>query len=218
VQPGDQSDLAAAGNFIDQGEIDFKAGKYQAAARDWQHALVDDSKNGAVILLLAQALFATGQYDEAAGATQAAMQALPEDKWGVVVTNYSQLYGNVQDYTDQLKSLEKARDAKPDSPALHFLLGVHFGYLGYPKHAVKELDKALTLVPKDLGSRKMRDIFAAKWPEAPPLPAAAVEAAKELEKNGGKPPELQQPGAPGNGAPGANPPDTSDAKPPGTPS
>ena len=79
---------------------------------------------------------------------------LPEDKWGVVIANYSQLYGNLQDYTDQLKALEKARDAKPDSPALHFLLGFHFGYLGYPKHAVKELDKTLTLAPKDFGARK----------------------------------------------------------------
>ncbi len=85
------------------------------------------------MMLLAQALFALGQYDEAAGATQAAMQMLPEDKWGVVVTNYSQLYGNVQDYTDQLKALEKARDAKPDNPALRFLLGFHFGYLNYPE-------------------------------------------------------------------------------------
>jgi hypothetical protein len=199
-------DAPAAGNFIDQGEVDFKAGKYQTAARDWQHALVEDPKNGAVMMLLAQSLFAMGQYDEAAGATQAGMQMLPEDKWGVVVSNYSQLYGNIQDYTDQLKTLEKARDAKPDAPALHFLLGFHFGYLGYPKHAVKELDKALTLAPKDLGSRKIRDIFAAKWPEAPPLPAAAVEAAKEAagQKGGdGKPadgaqipPALNAPAAP----------------------
>jgi tetratricopeptide (TPR) repeat protein len=153
-------------------------------------------------MLMAQALFAMGQYDEAAGATQAGMQMLPEDKWGVVMANYSQLYGNVQDYTDQLKALEKARDVKPDSPALRFLLGYHFGYLGYPKHAVRELDKALTMAPKDLGSRKVRDIFAAKWPEAPPLPAAAVEAAKELEKAGpqpvddGKPADVPPPPVP----------------------
>ena len=95
-----------------------------------------------------------GRYDEAAGATQAAMQMLPEDKWGVVIANYTHLYGNIQDYTDQLKALEKARDAKPDSPALHFLLGFHFGYLNYPKQAVKELDKALTMAPKDLGARR----------------------------------------------------------------
>ena len=130
----------------------------------------------------------------------------------MVVANYSQLYGNQQDYTDQLKALERARDAKPDSPALHFLLGYHFGYLGYPKHAVAEFDKALTLAPKDLGARKLRDIFAAKWPAAPPLPAAAVEAAKELEKQKGQNPAG---GQPGEQPPAAPPPP---AEPPGTPS
>ena len=54
-------DLASASNFADQGEIDFKAGKYQAAIRDWQHALVDDPKNGGIMMLMAQTLFALGQ-------------------------------------------------------------------------------------------------------------------------------------------------------------
>lgn len=184
------------GQFAEQGEADFKAGNYKAAARDWKHALVDDPQNGAIMMLLAQTLLALGQYDEAAGATQAAMQMLPEDKWGVVVSNYTQLYGNPQDYTDQLKAVEKARDANPESPALRFLLGFHFGYLNYPKNAVTELDKGLTVAPKDLGAFKLRQIFAAKWPEAPAPPPAAVEAAKEAES--------QQPPA-GKGPPGAPP-------------
>jgi tetratricopeptide (TPR) repeat protein len=200
-----QAQPAGAGDFAEQGEIDFKAGRYQAAARDWQHALVDDPKNGALVMLLAQALFALGQYDEAAGAVQAGMQMLPQDKWGVVIAKYAELYGNLQDYTDQVKALEKARAAQPDSPAVRFLLGFHYGYLGYPKHAVRELDAGLAVAPRDFGARKVRDIFAAKWPQAPPLPAAALEAAKELERDaagapaGGPAPGAQPPGArPGN--------------------
>jgi tetratricopeptide (TPR) repeat protein len=145
------------------------------------------------MMLLAQALFAEGKYEQAAGATQAAMQMLPEDKWGVVIANYAELYGNVQDYTDQVRALEAARKANPDSPALRFLLGFHFGYLNYPKQAVTELDKALTLAPRDLGSRKAREIFAARWPEAPPLPKAVLDA------QGGEPaggPALPTPSAP----------------------
>jgi hypothetical protein len=79
---------------------------------------------------LAQALFAAGQYEEAAGATQAGMQMLPEEKWGVVIRGYQELYGDMQDYTNQIRALEKARTEKPDSPALRFLLGFQFGYLG----------------------------------------------------------------------------------------
>ena len=111
-------------------------------------------------------MFALGQYDEAAGATQAALAMLPEDKWGAVVTHYKELYPNIADYTTQIRALEKARDAKPDAPALHFLLGYHFGYLNYPKHAVRELDKVLAVVPKDKIAQKLRDEFAAKLSDA----------------------------------------------------
>lgn len=202
-----EPDAESAAQFADQGEANFKAGRYKEALRDWKHALVDDPRNGGVMLLLSQGLLALGQYDEAAGATQAAMQMLPEDKWGVVVTNFAQLYGNPTDYTNQIRALEKARTAEPENPALRFLLGFHYGFLNYPKNAVKELDKALTIVPKDLGSFKLRQIFAAKWPEAPAPPAAAVEAAKEAEKQG----------PPGSGAPPVEGAPPAPAPAPGTP-
>ena len=98
-------------------------------------------------MLLGQALFATGKFDEAAGATQAAMHSLPKDKWGVVVGNYKELYGNTQDYTDQLRALEKAVKDKPDNPALRFLLGFHYAYLGYPQQAVDQLGEGIEIGP-----------------------------------------------------------------------
>jgi tetratricopeptide (TPR) repeat protein len=101
------------------------------------------------------------------------MQVLPESQWGTVVTNYRELYPNVQNYTDQLRALEQARTAQPNEPALRFLLGFQYGYLGYPAQAVKELDQATKLQPKDLGSFKLRNIFAAKAG----LPTVAVPAA-----------------------------------------
>jgi tetratricopeptide (TPR) repeat protein len=139
-------------------------------------------------MLLGQSLFQTGNYNEAAGATEAAMNLLPEDKWGAAVENYKQLYGNIQNYTDQLKALEKARDAKPDDAAIRFLLGFHFGYLGYPKQAVRELDKAVELQPRDPAARKLHDIFAAK------TGSPAVGPPPEVEGAGGA-------GQPGNPAP-----------------
>lgn len=156
-------------DFAAQGESNFKSAKYQNAVRDFRHALVDDPTNGAYVLLLGQALFAAGQYDEAAGATQQATRMLPQEKWGAVVSNYRELYATVQDYTDQLRALEKARDAKPNDPALRFLLGWHYGYLGYPKQSVRELDKVLELAPKDEVAQKLRDAMAEKLPKTDPL-------------------------------------------------
>jgi Tfp pilus assembly protein PilF len=168
--PSEAANLAAV-DFVAQGEAAFKAGNYEAAVRAWRHALVDDPQNGVLVLMLAQALFATGKYDEAAGAVQFAMQLLPEDKWGVVVSNYAELYRGNQDYTNQLRALEAARD-KSDSPAARFLLGYHYGYLGYPKQAIRELDKALELAPQDEMAKKLHALLSAKLsPSATPAPA-----------------------------------------------
>ena len=159
-------------NFAETGEAAFKAGDYKGAAYAWRHAALDDPQNPVLLMMLGQALFATGSYNEAAGVTQAAMQALPKDQWGVVSGNYKELYGSVQDYTNQLRALEKAVDDKPDEPAQRFLLGFHYGYLGYPQQSIKQLDKVLTLAPKDEVAKKLRDEMQTKLPKptAPAVP------------------------------------------------
>jgi Flp pilus assembly protein TadD len=186
VDPATVSDDSPADalDFAGQGETDFKAGKYKEAARAFRHALVDDPTNGAYVMLLGQALFASGQWDEAAGATQQATTMLPPDKWGTVIANYKELYTNIGDYTGQLRALEKARDEKPDDPGLRFLLGWHYGYLGYPKQAVRELNKTLELAPKDEVAKKVRDMMAEKLPKSdvPPPPPAAKPAPPDAEK------------------------------------
>lgn len=173
-QPQNSStDTAAnAGGFADKGESAFKAGDYKGAVYVWRHAVIDDPKNPVVLMMLGQALFATGQFDEAAGATQSAMQMLPKDQWGVVANNYKELYGSVQDYTDQLRVLEKGVADKPDDPAQRFLLGFHYAYLGYPQQAVDQLDKVLKIAPTDESAKQLRDEMRAKLPK-PAAPAVA---------------------------------------------
>jgi tetratricopeptide (TPR) repeat protein len=192
--------VASAGDFVGLGEDAFRAGRYDEALRDWQHAMVDDPNNGAVVLLMAQAMFALGQYDQAANTTQMAMQMLPEAEWGNVVKNYTQLYGNVEDYTNQVRAAEKARDAKPDDGAIRFVLGYHFGFLNYPKQAVRELDKDLDIVPRDVGAQKLRDMFAkqagipARAPAA--VPSSTPQPSLGTPTPGAVPPPAAQPPQP----------------------
>ncbi len=186
--PKSVADMTAA-DFAGQGEIDFKAGKYEQAVRDFRHALIDDPANAGVLMTMGQALFAAGQYDEAAGATAMAMSALPSDKWGAVVENYTQLYGNPADYATQLAALEKARDAKPESPALHFLLGFNYGFSGHKGEAIRELDKAVQLEPRDKGAERLRDLFSGKKPEQS-APQQGAPAAPQPQFPGG--PQQQQ--------------------------
>jgi tetratricopeptide (TPR) repeat protein len=125
------------------------------------------------MMMFGQALFATGKFEEAAGATQMAMHALPKEKWGVVVSNYKDLYGNTQDYTTQLRALEKSVGEKPNDPALRFLAGFHYAYLGHPQLAIDQLDKALKSAPQDEIAKLLRDEMRAKLPK-PTAPAVPV--------------------------------------------
>jgi hypothetical protein len=167
VQPATPSE------YIADGEQDFKAGRYNIAIREWEHAMVDNPRDGALSLLMGQALFATGQFDEAAGAVQHGLSMMPEDQWGMVISNYRQLYGNPSDYSDQLKALEAA-SAQRESAALSFLLAYNYGYLGYPREAVRELDKVLALNSQDQLALKLKQIMTAKLPaQTEPEPAKA---------------------------------------------
>ncbi len=169
------SGAAVNSTFAEKGEIAFRAGDYQGAVYAWRHAVIDDPQNPLLLMLLGQSLFATGHFDEAAGATQAAMQMLPKEHWGVVVKNFRELYGNPLDYTTHLRALEKAQGEKPDDPAMRFLAGFHYAYLGYPKESIDQLDKGLKIAPRDEMAKQLRDEMQAKLPK-PAAPAAPSSA------------------------------------------
>jgi len=161
VEPTDEQ-MEDAAQLTAQGEADFKAGKYQRAIRHWRHALLDDPHDGAVVLMLSQALFAVGEFNQSAGAVQVALPMLPEEDWGAVVAERGELYGNGKDYSEQLKALEQAAQAQPKSPALQFLLGYHYAFQNQPQRAVAQLDKVLEQAPKDEVARRLRDLTAEK--------------------------------------------------------
>jgi hypothetical protein len=180
-------------DYAAMGEDDFRAGRYSEALVNFRHALVEEPNNAGLMLLLAQSLFQTSHWTEAAGATELAMGSLPEERWGTVVENYRQLYGNIGDYTSQLKALEGVAKEQPNDPALRFLLGYHFGFLGFPKQAVRELGKAVELEGRDPAARRLHDLFAAKVgvPEVGPVPEGLKAAA---------PPEAKEPAGVGSAA------------------
>lgn len=163
--------------FAKRAEVAFKAADYERAVYAWRHAIVDNPQNPILLLQLGQALFAIGKYDESAGATQAAMRQLPKENWGDVIRHYPEMYGKTQDYTRQLKALEKAVNNKPGDPALRFLAGYHFGYLGFLKPSIDQLERGLQNEPRDEIAKQLRDemesrLGTRKLTPPPPAPAA----------------------------------------------
>lgn len=165
-EPGPDS---SGQEYLDEAVGSFRAGDYKEAARLAQHATVETPQNGAVYLLLAQAQFAMGQYLPAAETLHRGMGMLPAEDWGLIAENYRDYYGSVGEYTKQLRALEKFTKGDPTAPFAPFLLGYHYGYLGYPPQAVRELEKAVELAQTDQVAEQLLEIFSGKL-----QPAAAA--------------------------------------------
>ena len=137
------------------GERAFRAGNYTQAARHWRHALVDEPQSGTYALRLGQAEFARGNYTSAADALHLGMSLMPQRQWGVVVKNHKRLYGVRGAFATQLKALEAVRKDNPDDPAVRFVLGFQYLYLGYPEQAQRELSVATKLSPDNVFVREL---------------------------------------------------------------
>jgi tetratricopeptide (TPR) repeat protein len=150
-------------SIAEQGLLNFDMKKYPEAAQNWRQAIAEDSRNPRLILLFAQALFQSGQFDEAAGAVQYALTIAPQKEWNGIAPRFGELYrDNIFDYSNRLRELEKARTQKKDDPALRFLLGYHYASLGYTDEAVRELTQVEKIAPKDDVARQLREMMEAK--------------------------------------------------------
>jgi hypothetical protein len=150
--------------YLRRAEQAFRAGRYDEAVRWANHAAVELPQNGRLFLLLGQALFAIGQYGPAAGAIHQGMTVADPDEWGYVVKNFRTYYGNGNDYTTQLRALEKFAAEHPDAAYGHFLLGYHYGFLGYPKEAQQQLGQAVGLEQRDQLAGKLLEQFGGEAP------------------------------------------------------
>lgn len=157
---------ADSNRFADEGETLFREGKYREAAQSFRHALVEDPQNGVLIQLLAQALFATEQYDEAAAAVQQSLMMLSEEQWGLVPANARELYSSQAAFDSQLSTLKRAVEGNGEgSPAERFLLAYQLGFSGQRQAALDQLAEVRKAVPEDQASERLEEVLK-KGPDA----------------------------------------------------
>jgi tetratricopeptide (TPR) repeat protein len=123
----------------------FKEGKYRAALDKSEQALKDFPNDPAAHQFRALCLFALGEYQRASAAVHAVLASGPGWDW----TTVSGLYPDTDTYVNQLLALEKATAAKPDDPALWFLLAYHYTTAGHEEPARDALARARKLLPAD---------------------------------------------------------------------
>ncbi|OHB80678.1 MAG: hypothetical protein A2W31_12785, partial [Planctomycetes bacterium RBG_16_64_10] len=174
--------IRAGDQFVAQAEAAFRAGRYEHAVTDIQHALVELPNDGHLSLLLSQALFAVGDFQGAITAAYRGMALLDTNQWGSIVENYAQYYGN-DDYVAQMRRLDRYIDENPKAAYAYALRGYHFGYLGHEKQARADLGKAIELEPRDQFAATLLEQFGGPEhrPTPPPGPADSDQATPKTE-------------------------------------
>jgi tetratricopeptide (TPR) repeat protein len=164
-QPSDEGMAALA-----QAREAFRQGQYDQALADLDTTLKTMPNDAAVHEFRSLVLFALKKYPESAAAIYAVLSAGPGWDW----TTMSGLYGNPDDYTNQLRALEDFSKANPRSPDAHFLLGYHYLTTGFAQNASQEFKLAEQLLPND---RLVKQLVGMTTPpdarsSTPPPPAA----------------------------------------------
>jgi hypothetical protein len=159
----------------------FAQGDYRQATYLAAHATVDEPRNPKTHLLYSLGMFATGEYGGAAMEAHAVIALGKTPDWPAVF----QLYGNIEPYTTQLRTLETYVNSHPLSPEGRFLLGFQYMMTGHPHEAKEELLQALKLTPRD---RLAAELLKAAGGTVPP------EIAKQLSEM--PPPGASEPALP----------------------
>jgi len=149
IESMSHSNRPSGDQFRQSAENAFRAGQFGNAARLANHALVEDSDNVNLHLLFSQALFAAGDYRDAALAVHRAAAVGGIEKLGYHVKNGKNLYRN-SSYTDALNRLNSFIGKNPNDAAARFLRGYHFMFLeNHSDRAARELARVVKLQPQD---------------------------------------------------------------------
>lgn len=162
-----------ATKIFDEGLALFKSGNYQGALAKFDAALKLLPGDAVVHEVRALTLYALGDYTSAAASLNSLLSSAPGMDW----TTMSALYGNVADYTTQLRKLESYCIGHPSEAACYFVLAYHYLVTGEQDNAVNSLRVVLRNEPKDATAKRMLDALAP--PETPAAQAAAPSGADE---------------------------------------
>src|SRR5262249_30167678 len=143
-----------------QSRAAFASGDHKQALELCNQALKTLPNDAVVHEFRSLILFAMQNYRDAAAAAYAVLSAGPGWDWTTLTT----LYGNIGDYTTQLRRLESFVQENPRSSEARFLLAYHYLTSGYPDAARAQLREVDALTPNDRLVKQLLGLSAA--PEA----------------------------------------------------
>jgi hypothetical protein len=155
----------------------FRSGDYAAATKAADHAIVEDSQNGALRTHASQCLLANGEFEAAAAALSDGLSMLPEDQWGNEIRSFRKLYRK-NDYVTHVKQLEQFAKQNPEAAAGNALCAYHFYFLGHESAAQRHLAAARQVDPNYPLVAQLSQIIATNSDEELPSPGPKETTAK----------------------------------------
>jgi tetratricopeptide (TPR) repeat protein len=131
--------------LFDQARSAFGRGDYGLARQLIDQALVKTPSDANLHEFRALALFAHGNYEEAASVLYAVLSVGPGWNWATLIG----LYPDPNVYTQQLRELENYRTAHLNQPAARFVLAYHYITQGHDEAAIDELRAVVRNQPSD---------------------------------------------------------------------
>ncbi|MES2790471.1 MAG: tetratricopeptide repeat protein [Planctomycetota bacterium] len=130
---------------FDQARDAFHSDKFDEAMKLTDQALVKAPQDAAINEFRSLCLFSLGRYRESAAAIHAVLAAGPGWDWTTMVS----LYSNVKVYEEQLRKLETASKANPQSADVRFLLAYHYLTCDHKDAALEQWKKIVEIQPDD---------------------------------------------------------------------
>ncbi len=165
-------DNVQALQYFDAGTAQFKTRRYGDALANFDAALRLTPGDPVIHELRALSLFAQGRYTEAAATLNSLLATAPGMDW----TTISNLYGDPNEYTSQLRRLEVYVRANRAEPTGWFVLAYQYLVIGDNDAAIVALKSVVELQPRDATAQRL--LAALTRPDvaavSPPAPAAGV--------------------------------------------
>ena len=163
---------AAAERHVGLGDFYFKEGRYKEAAESYTRALTYAPDDASLHFLLADALFATGDYHYAAYVIGEALRLDPE--MAKSEADKREFYGKRKDFDEQLKTLREYIVSKPYDAAAQLVLGYNLKFSAQRDAAIEAFRRVLKIEP---GNEPAKLFLAALT-----TPAPAEDSSKESAK------------------------------------
>ncbi len=142
---------SAVARHVRLGDFYFKEGRYSEAAESYLRAMSHAPEDASIHFLLADALFAMGDYHYAAYIINKAL--ILDPGMAGATADKREFYGKAEDFAEHMKTLAAYVAEKPYDPTGHLVMGYNLKFSGKAKEAEQAFQKALEISPDNQAAK-----------------------------------------------------------------